>query len=252
MAKHKTVKTEATSKKSTHAGTQAETLEAAVREGAEAVVERVEAAAEQVETAAQQAETLVEKAAERAETLVGRAAEKAETLVEKAAGVVVEKAGAAAERAEAVVDKAQAASETAAEAVKAQASRTEAGVTEAAQQVVSFVKEHLEQAQRQFGQLEVEAQKALTTLVLRSRESGREVLERPAVKELRKKATWVEGEVRQRLMGLRYRMVEVVGGVASQSQVDAINRELDRLTRKLDDLVAAPPAEQPRQDSPKA
>lgn len=152
--------------------------------------------------------------------------------------------------------------EKVAEAVKAEAAKAETVVTEAAGQVASFVKGRLEQAQKQFGQLETEAQKALQTLVSRGRESSREVLqrlnvnelrERPAVKELEKKATWVGGEVRQRLNGLQDRMVKVVGGVASQSQVQAINRELDRLTRKIDSLVSPRKPEQPpRQETPKA
>ncbi|PTL76343.1 hypothetical protein DAT35_50305 [Vitiosangium sp. GDMCC 1.1324] len=134
-------------------------------------------------------------------------------------------------------------------------------MTEAAGQVTSFVKGRLEQAQKQFGQLEAEAQKALQTLVTKGRESGREVLQRrvnelrekPAVQELQKKATWVGGEVRQRLTGLQGRMVKVVGGVASQSQVQAINQELDRLTRKLDELLSPKkPEQQPQQEAPKA
>jgi polyhydroxyalkanoate synthesis regulator phasin len=143
--------------------------------------------------------------------------------------------------------------------VKAEAAKVEAKVTEATGQVASFVKGRLEQAQKQIGQLETEAQKALQTLVSRSRESGREVLQKlnvnelrqranPTVRKLEQQATQVGGEVRQRLSGLRSRMVTVVGGVASQSQVDALNRELDRLSRKLDTLVAKKPeAQQPQQ-----
>ena len=152
--------------------------------------------------------------------------------------------------------------EKVAEAVKAEAAKVETVVTEAAGQVTSFVKGRLEQAQKQFGELETEAQKALQTLVTRSRESSREVLqklnvnelrEKPAVKELEKKATWVGGEVRQRLTGLQDRMVKVVGGVASQSQVQAINRELDRLTRKIDSMVSPKkPEQQSQQEAPKA
>jgi polyhydroxyalkanoate synthesis regulator phasin len=143
-------------------------------------------------------------------------------------------------------------------AVKAEAAKVEAAVTEASGQVTSFVKGRLEQAQRQIGQLETEAQKALQTLVSRGRESGREVLQKlnvnelrqranPAVRKLEQQATQVGGEVRQRLSGLRSRMVTVVGGVASQSQVDALNRELDRLSRKLDLLVAKKPEAQQSQ-----
>jgi tetrahydromethanopterin S-methyltransferase subunit G len=227
MAKNKTAKSEAATQE-TVAQTTTETVKG------ETVVEAVKA----------EAAPVAEKAAEPV---------KAEaTVVEKVAEAV--KAEAA--RAETVVTEA-------AEAVKAEAARAETVVTEAAGQVASFVKGRLEQAQKQFGQLESEAQKALQTLVTRSRESGRVVLQRlnvnelrekPAVKELEKKATWVGGEVRQRITGLQTRMVQVVGGVARQEQVQAINRELDRLTRKLDSLVSnKTPEQQPQQqETPKA
>ncbi len=182
---------------------------------------------------------------------------KAEAVVEKTETPMIEKV-AGAVKAEAVVEKIAEATE----AVKAEAVKAETVVTETAGQVASFVKGRLERAQRHFGQLEVEAQKALRTLVSRGRESGREVLQRlnvseprwrenPTVRKLEKQATWVGGEVRQRLGGLQNRMGKVVGGVASQSQVQAINRELDRLTRKLDSLVSPKKPEQ-QQETPKA
>lgn len=186
----------------------------------------------------------------------------AEAVAQEAAAPVAETVVAETVVAEAVVAEQVKAETPVAEAVKAEAVKAETVVTEAAGQVASFVKGRLEQAQKQFGQLETEAQKALQTLVSRGRESSREVLqrlsvnelrERPAVKELEKKATWVGGEVRQRLNGLQDRMVKVVGGVASQSQVQAINRELDRLTRKIDSLVSPKKPEQPsQQETPKA
>jgi hypothetical protein len=222
MAKHKTAKTEVATK-----DTEAQTAEPVKTEVVEV-----------------KAETVVAEAV-KAEPVTGEAvvaeAVKAETA--KAETPVVEKV---------------------AEAVKAEAARAETVVTETAGQVASFVKERLELAQKQIGQLEAEAQKALQTLVAKGRESGREVLqklnegeqrlrENPKVQELEKKATWVGGEVRQRLGGLQSRMVQVVGNVTSQSQVQAINRELDRLTRKLDSLVSPKKAEQqPQQESPKA
>jgi tetrahydromethanopterin S-methyltransferase subunit G len=245
MAKNKTAKSEAATQE-TVAQTTTETVKG------ETVVEAVKAEAAPVaEKAAEPVKaeaTVVEKVAE----AVKAEAVKAEAVVEKVAGVV--KAEAA--RAETVVTEA-------AGAVKAEAARAETVVTEAAGQVATFVKGRLEQAQKQFGQLESEAQKALQTLVTRGRESGRVVLQRlnvnelrekPAVKELEKKATWVGGEVRQRITGLQTRMVQVVGGVARQEQVQAINRELDRLTRKLDSLVSnkKPEQQQPQQETPKA
>ncbi len=203
-------------------------------------------------TAKHDVATQEKEAQTKTETVMAEVVEvKAETVVAEAVKVETAKAEAP------VVEKV-------AEAVKAEAARAETVVTEKAGQVASFVKDRLGLAQKQFGQLEAEAQKALQTLVARGRESGREVLqklneseqrlrENPAVQDLEKKATWVGGEVRQRLGGLQSRMVQVVGNVASQSQVQAINRELDRLTRKLDTLVSPKKAEpQPRQESPKA
>jgi len=224
MAKNKTVKTEGAAKESVAQTTEQQNTEVVAQEAAPV-------AQEAAPVAEQQAETV------KAETVVAEV--KAESV--KAETPVVEKV---------------------AEAVKAEAAKVETVVTGAAGQVTSFVKGRLEQAQKQFGQLETEAQKALQTLVSRSRESSREVLQRlnvnelrekPAVKELEKKATWVGGEVRQRLNGLQGRMVKVVGGVASQSQVEAINRELDRLTRKIDSLVSPKkPEQQSQQEAPKA
>ncbi|HZH16767.1 MAG TPA: hypothetical protein VE057_20600 [Archangium sp.] len=219
MAKNKTAKTEGAAKESTAQTTTEQVKTEAVAQEAAPVAE-------------QQAGTVT------GETVVAEAVQ-AEQV--KAEAPVVEKV---------------------AEVVKAEAAKVETVVTEAAGQVTSFVKGRLEQAQKQFGQIETEAQKALQTLVTRSRESSREVLqklnvnelrEKPAVKELEKKATWVGGEVRQRLTGLQDRMVKVVGGVASQSQVQAINRELDRLTRKIDSMVSPKkPEQQSQQEAPKA
>ena len=223
MAKNKTAKIEGAAKESTAQTTTEQVKTEAVAQEAAPVAE-------------QQAAPVAEQ---QAETVTGEA-------------VVAEAVQAEQVKAEAPV----------AEAVKAEAAKVETVVTEAAGQVTSFVKGRLEQAQKQIGQLETEAQKALQTLVTRSRESSREVLqklnvnelrEKPAVKELEKKATWVGGEVRQRLTGLQDRMVKVVGGVASQSQVQAINRELDRLTRKIDSMVSPKkPEQQSQQEAPKA
>ncbi len=140
----------------------------------------------------------------------------------------------------------------------------EQAANEAAGQVSSFVKERLEQAQRQFEQLESELQKRLQPLVTQGRESGLKVLlrlndsvhelrrENPTVQKLEQQAIQVGGVLRQRLDTLQHRMVKVVGTVASQSQVDAINRELERLGRKLDALVGAPQKPEQQQETPKA
>ena len=112
----------------------------------------------------------------------------------------------------------------------------------------SFVKHQLEGAQKRFVGLEHEAEKVLRNLKARSRNPAREVeklfgqitpdtlLENPKVKELGRKATQVRSELRKRLDGIGTRAVEAVG-VASQAQVKEINRELSKLSKKLDQIV---------------
>lgn len=112
----------------------------------------------------------------------------------------------------------------------------------------SFVKQQLEGAQKRFEGLESEAGKVLRTLKARSRGPAREVekllgqinpdalLENPKVKELGRKATQVSSELRKRLDGIQTKAVEAVG-VASQAQVKELNRELSRLSKKLDQIL---------------
>jgi hypothetical protein len=145
-----------------------------------------------------------------------------------------------------------------------EAGKVEAGMAE---EVTSFVKGGLEQMQQRLGNLETEAQRSLRSLMERGRESAsREVgalrqrlnegaqhlREKAAVQELEKRAIRVGGALRERLDGLQNRVVRMVGGVASQSQVELLNRELDRLSRKLDTLVAPRQEEPAKQDSPQA
>lgn len=112
----------------------------------------------------------------------------------------------------------------------------------------SFVKQQLEGAQKRFEGLESEAGKVLRTLKARSRGPAREVekllgqinpdtlLENPKVKELGRKATQVRSDLRKRLDGFQTKAVEAVG-VASQAQVKELNRELSRLSKKLDQIL---------------
>ncbi|MDY7230889.1 hypothetical protein [Hyalangium rubrum] len=114
----------------------------------------------------------------------------------------------------------------------------------------SFVKQQLEGAQKRFGDLEQEAGKVFRTLKARSKGQAREVekllgqinsdalLENPKVKEFGRKATQVSTDLRKRLDGLQTKAVEAVG-VASQAQVKELNRELSRLSKKLDQLLPA-------------
>jgi hypothetical protein len=115
----------------------------------------------------------------------------------------------------------------------------------------TFVKQQLEGAQKRFQGLESEAGKVLRTLKARSKGPAREVekflgqinpdalLESPQVKNLGRKATQVSSELRKRLDGIQTRAVEAVG-VASQAQVKELNRELSKLSKKLDQIL--PPA----------
>ena len=114
----------------------------------------------------------------------------------------------------------------------------------------SFVKQQLEGAQKRIEGLENGAEKVLRDLKARSRRPAREVekllgqinpdtlLENPKVRELGRKATQVRSELRKRLDGFQTKAVEAVG-VASQAQVKELNRELSRLSKKLDQILPA-------------
>ena len=116
--------------------------------------------------------------------------------------------------------------------------------------VESFVKLQLEEAQKRFAGLEKEAEKALKNLAARGADTRKELegllerinagefnpLESDRVRQLGKRANQAGVEVKKRLDGLQTRMVEAVG-VASQTQVKEINRELGKLSRKLDSLL---------------
>jgi tRNA U54 and U55 pseudouridine synthase Pus10 len=120
-----------------------------------------------------------------------------------------------------------------------------------ARNLETFVKQQLNGAQKRLVGLEQGANKVLRTLKARSKGPAREVekllgqintdtlLDNAKVKELGKKATQVGSEVRKRLDGLQTKAVEAVG-VASQAQVKELNRELSRLSKKLDQIL--PPA----------
>jgi len=119
-----------------------------------------------------------------------------------------------------------------------------------AQQLESFVKQQLGGAQKRLAGLEQEANKVLRTLKTRTQGPAREVekflgkvnteagalLDSDKVKQLGRKATQVGSEVRKRLDGLQTKAVEAAG-VASQAQVKELNRELSRLSKKLDQIL---------------
>jgi uncharacterized protein YukE len=117
-------------------------------------------------------------------------------------------------------------------------------------QLETFVKGQLLEAQKRFAGLEKEAEKVLKNLAARGADSRKELegllgrinagefnpLESERVQQLGKKANQAGAEVKKRLDGLQTRVVEAVG-VASQTQVKEINRELNKLSRKLDTLI---------------
>jgi hypothetical protein len=101
-----------------------------------------------------------------------------------------------------------------------------------ARNLETFVKQQLEGAQRRIKGLEGEAEKFFGQI------NPDTLLGNPKVKELGRKATQVRSELRKRLDGFQTRAVEAVG-VASQAQLKELNRELSRLSKKLDQLVPA-------------
>ncbi|HVG64416.1 MAG TPA: hypothetical protein VNA24_37990 [Hyalangium sp.] len=114
----------------------------------------------------------------------------------------------------------------------------------------TFVKQQISDAQKRIEGLEHEAEKVFRNLKARSRGPAREVekflgqispdtlLDSPRVKELGRKATQVRSDLRKRLDGIQTKAVEAVG-VASQAQVKELNRELSRLSKKLDQILPA-------------
>lgn len=118
----------------------------------------------------------------------------------------------------------------------------------------NLLKGGLEGAQKRFQGLEAEAGKLVQGLKSRGQESRKEVeallgkldkleakelnqlLAHPRVKELGQKVDQASIELRKRFGGLQTRVVESVG-VASQSQVRQIHREISKLSKKLDVVV---------------
>jgi predicted transcriptional regulator len=118
--------------------------------------------------------------------------------------------------------------------------------------VQQFVREQLEEARERFQSFEHEAEDLLRGLIVRGKAQRRELeslmdklnagdlLSSPAVKQLGKRANQASNQVKRRLDQLQRRVVEATG-VASQSQVKEINRELNRLSKKIDTLLKKPP-----------
>src|SRR5689334_20342200 len=93
---------------------------------------------------------------------------------------------------------------------------------EARKQIVRFEKEMVTRGKQQ--------RKELESLISRVK-SGKEI------KALKSQANEVSHEVKHKLEGLQGKLVQAVG-VASQSQVKQINKELTRLSKKLETLIS--------------
>ena len=116
------------------------------------------------------------------------------------------------------------------------------------QSLQDFVRAQLVDARERFTAFEREAEGVLKNLVQRGKAQRKEIealIERvnagelfqsPAVKQLGKRANAASAEVRKRFEDLQSRVVEL-SGVATQAQLQQINRELGRLSKKVDALI---------------
>lgn len=103
------------------------------------------------------------------------------------------------------------------------------GSTGKAAEVQAFVKE-------QFG----EAQKRIQDLVSKGKESSQKLMGNPTVKRLGKRAGAAGTEMMKRLDSLQNRMIEA-SGMATQSQIRDLNKEIGRLSRKVESLLKGKP-----------
>jgi hypothetical protein len=119
--------------------------------------------------------------------------------------------------------------------------------------VQGFVKGQFTVAQKRLVAFEVEAEKVLKNLIARGQDSRKELdalLERLGTAELKvlngtlrdlvKRAQDVSQEARKKLEEFQARVLEVAG-VASQNQVRALNRQLTKLSRRLDSITGDKP-----------
>ena len=114
--------------------------------------------------------------------------------------------------------------------------------------VQGFMKGQLGIAQKRLVAFEAEAEKVLKNLIARGQDSRKELdalLERLSAAELKvlngslrelvKRAQDVSQEARKKLEEFQARILEVAG-VATQNQVRSLNRQLSKLSRRLDHL----------------
>jgi len=119
--------------------------------------------------------------------------------------------------------------------------------------VQGFVKGQFGMAQKRLVAFEAEAEKVLKNLIARGQDSRKELdalLERlgaaelkvlnGSLRELAKRAQDVSAEARKKLEEFQARILEVAG-VASQNQVRTLNRQLSKLSRRLDTIAGGKP-----------
>jgi uncharacterized protein YPO0396 len=120
--------------------------------------------------------------------------------------------------------------------------------------VQGFVKGQFGMAQKRLAAFEAEAERVLKNLIARGQDSRKELdalLDRlgsaelkvlnGSLRELAKRAQDVSQEARKKLEEFQARVLEVAG-VASQNQVRALNRQLSKLSRRLDTIAGKPGA----------
>ncbi len=138
------------------------------------------------------------------------------------------------------------------ETTETKATETTQAAAEAAKsgfaQVETFLKAQLAVAQKRIEELEGEAQKVVKTLENRGQEAAKEaqvlwgklqageLLKDARVQELGKKVDAASTELKKRLDAVQTKVVEAVG-VASQAQLKDLNKELSKLSRKVDALL---------------
>jgi hypothetical protein len=111
-----------------------------------------------------------------------------------------------------------------------------------------FMKGQFGIAQKRIVAFEAEAEKVLKNLIARGQDSKKELdalLERLSATELKvlngslrelvKRAQDVSQDARKRLEDFQARILQVAG-VASQNQVRALNRQLSKLSRRVDSI----------------
>ena len=98
-----------------------------------------------------------------------------------------------------------------------------------------FVKEQMAEAQKRFTALQTGAEKTFKTWAARGQELQATTT---------KRATAIGNGLRKKAESFQGRIVKAAG-VATQGQIRALSRELNRLSKKVDELIEKKPANKP-------